>query len=255
MLYEDFMSCKYLLMKCPIDIWCFFSKMHVMESWRLKWHDKTLSIFFPRFFSRRSLWTKSFHPSLVSFTFPLASTATAALLAQAEDLWVLPFSEALQTWKTAVQVHLPVASPLLELYGRMLLYVGTTVPRHGICPDGLLFSMRHRLYWEEKKTPDRMWSEETSLWSVQITEVILAVQLRFIYFLVELRQKQKWDVFTAYGEAWLLVKAGKNLKRVALASLENHETWYLYKILMNVIITITLMPYDDDLTSSWWPWP
>ncbi|CAL1144104.1 unnamed protein product [Cladocopium goreaui] len=76
---------------------------------------------------RRSLWATSFHPSFVSFTFPLASTATAALLAQ---------------------VHLPsVSSPMLEIYGKVLLYVSTMV--------------------------------------------ILAVQLRFVYFLVELRQKQK----------------------------------------------------------------
>jgi len=76
---------------------------------------------------RRSLWATNFHPSYVAFTFPLASTATGALLAQ---------------------VHLPsVASPLLELYSKILLYVSTSV--------------------------------------------ILAVQLRFMYFLVELQRKQK----------------------------------------------------------------
>eukprot|EP00913_Durusdinium_trenchii_P012062 g11330.t2 len=54
--------------------------------------------------ARRPLWSRSFHPSYVSFTFPLASTATGALLR-------LPF----------------MASPLLSAYGQLLLYVATAV--------------------------------------------------------------------------------------------------------------------------------
>ncbi|CAK9012757.1 unnamed protein product [Durusdinium trenchii] len=76
---------------------------------------------------RRALWSRSFHPSYVSFTFPLASTATGALLVPER----LPF----------------MASPLLSAYGQLLLYVATAV--------------------------------------------ILAVQVRFIYFLISLRQKKK----------------------------------------------------------------
>ncbi|CAK9086020.1 E3 ubiquitin-protein ligase HACE1 [Durusdinium trenchii] len=77
--------------------------------------------------ARRALWSRSFHPSYVSFTFPLASTATGALLVPDR----LPF----------------MASPLLSAYGQLLLYVATAV--------------------------------------------ILAVQVRFIYFLMSPRQKKK----------------------------------------------------------------